>query len=834
MHLGRDGLRHSSTQNRRSAAYRPVAELLEDKTLLATVQLGAGTTFNLASQTTTPPNGPQTIGGQLPFIADTLTFNSTTSNQTQGNQTTDPGLGILETGNIQTQGVGFNVAALGDMNGDGNNDFLIGAPTVTSSGNIITPSTGNNSQAFLLFGNRSATVPTIQSWLSSTPEERVGVINNVGGALQFNPFTDRGEPYNYNFDGITFITSQDPTSQLGAFVASAGPNAFVIGAPNYTGGGRLYYITATTNFNALSTPMVDLDSPQNYPGLTILTFEAPAGSASNLGLGTSIADIPNLFGDGVQDIALGEPGASVTPTSSTTTRTGNGAVFIYQVPSLPLTVGTANTITVSTTSAALTLAGANSGDGLGASIANAGSVDGNKLGAQPINDILIGAPTANSNTGAAYLVYGGSTLTSAASAKVVDLSRVNLVPTTPVQVPPPPVGAVFLGGATGDLAGFSVSSAGNFNGNSSGLSSFMIGSPGAGTLSGRVNLIYGAATNTTTGVRPISSQANGYNSFTLPSLPTNLGFSSVIFSGGNIGDRLGYSLSAVGATGTGTNPILIGAPGVNGGQGTVYELQGTSGKTFTTATTLGSSGNNTIARQYTLTFPLNSGGATPPIGFGSSVSSFYTGGDADFIAGAPGYTGTLATGGPTTPPFPLAGAAAVVLATLQPSGSLPLLGGTTPTPPPSGGVSGGTVFQVPALPGEFTPTTYISPLGTNFVPSVASLSTLSSYAPIPLKVAIQQYLPPDGFIQRIYAYAHPGKSLPPTLQNRGQVYSANYSTPRGVWTLGSHVFNRGRFHPGKTYKWTHTSTHNGTVQRVVPAQASRQKYTSQGNPLGKV
>ncbi|HKM56284.1 MAG TPA: integrin alpha, partial [Isosphaeraceae bacterium] len=189
MHLGSRGLRRSGTQKRQSAAYRPRAEFLEDKTLLATVQLGAGTTFNLASQTTTPPNGPQTIGGQLPFIADTLTFNSTTSNQTQGNQTTDPGLGVLETGSLPAQGVGYNVAALGDMNGDGSNDFLIGAPTVapqTNNISLITPSTGTNDQAFLLFGNRSATVPTIQPWTSSsiTPEERVGVINNVGGALQ--------------------------------------------------------------------------------------------------------------------------------------------------------------------------------------------------------------------------------------------------------------------------------------------------------------------------------------------------------------------------------------------------------------------------------------------------------------------------------------------------------------------------------------------------------------------------------------------------------------------------------------------------------------------------
>src|SRR5208283_4301135 len=276
-----------------------------------------------------------------------------------------------ETGSLQAQGVGFSAAALGDMNADGQSDFLIGAPSVTRSGNIITPSTGNNDQAFLLFGNRSVTVPTIQSWSSSsiTPEQRVGVINNLGGSTsQTNPFTNRGQSFNYNFDGITFFTSQSPTSQLGAFVASAGPNAFVIGAPNYNGGGRLYYITATASFNTITSKTVDLDNPQNYPGLTIVTFEDTTNAAS--GLGSSFAYIPNLFGDGVVDIAVGEPGANLLG------RSGNGAVYIFLVPNLPLSVGVANVVNVSTSTAALTLAGANNGDGIGASIANAGDANG--------------------------------------------------------------------------------------------------------------------------------------------------------------------------------------------------------------------------------------------------------------------------------------------------------------------------------------------------------------------------------------------------------------------------------------------------------------------------
>ncbi len=175
MLFGNRGRRSLGKRQRTSEAYQPHAEPLEDKTLLSQLLLGAGTPFNLAGQQTTAPNGPQTLGGQLPFIAD-----SSGTAQTQGNQTTDPGLGVLETGNVQAQGVGYSVAALGDMNGDGSNDYLVGAPMVTRNGTVISPANQNGSQAFLVFGNRSATITTTPSWLSSTPEQRVGVINNLG------------------------------------------------------------------------------------------------------------------------------------------------------------------------------------------------------------------------------------------------------------------------------------------------------------------------------------------------------------------------------------------------------------------------------------------------------------------------------------------------------------------------------------------------------------------------------------------------------------------------------------------------------------------------------
>ena len=394
------------------------------------------------------------------------------------------------------------------------------------------------------------------------------------------------------------------------------------------------------------------------------------------------------------------------------------------------------------------------------------------------------------------------------------------------------------------MAGYTVSSAGDFNPAVSSLDDFMIGSPGGNGQAGRVNLFYGASTTMnstgqfTTGLIANATNPIALNNPTAPLALTGVAPISASFVGASAGDRAAFSLSYInaGTSTTSTPPspasiILIGAPGnvtAPRGSGSVYELLGPTTGTYTTQL---QPLNSTIARQYTLSFPTTGPSSSNPIGFGTSVSAFATG-NGDFIAGGPGYTGTLASA--SVPPVPLptpnntllVGAAAMVLASLQPANSLIPLGTVPPTPPTPPGPVAGAV-----LPGTFVPTNYIPPY--MFVPTDSALSALN-YAPIPLKVALQQYLPPDGFIQRDYAYNHPGKKLPPTLEERGQTQSRKTYGSSGVWTLGSKVFTRGRFHPGKTYQWTHTSPHNGTQERVVPAQLSREKYTSEGNPLGKV
>jgi hypothetical protein len=387
------------------------------------------------------------------------------------------------------------------------------------------------------------------------------------------------------------------------------------------------------------------------------------------------------------------------------------------------------------------------------------------------------------------------------------------------------------------MAGYTVSGAGDFNAGASRLADFMIGSPLGNGQAGRVNLFYGVSTGAinSTGQYTAGLIANATNPIQLNNPTAALALTGVApvscsFVGAGGAFRAGTSISYYNTSAA--SVIIVGVPNdsTQGGLGSAYEVQGPTTGTFQTQL---QPLTNAIARQYTLTYPTTFS-STNPINFGISVSAFANG-NGDFISGGPGYTGTLPTtnNGTSSPPTPLVGTAAVVINSLQPANTLIPLGGTSTgggggTTPGTGAVSGAI------LPGTFHPTTFIAPFGTNFVPTVSALSAYTGYAPIPLRVALQQYLPPNGFIQRIFAFEHPGQPLPPTLQNRGQTHSFKTHGSQGVWTLGSKVFTRGRFHPGKTYEWNHQSLHNSYLGRVVPASSLREKYTSEGNPLGKV
>lgn len=861
---------------RRRAEFRPAGDALEGRVLLA-VDLGG----------TTPP--------QLPLIA------------------TAP-VGIDMVGSNAGGGAGFSVSNVGDMNGDGFDDFLVGTPTVSNTGGIIVPASGVPT-VYLIFGSRTTNAASISDWLTNSANQRVGDLSQLGNssAAQQNPINGVA---GYPFDGIQIVTSQQTNSQLGATVAAAGiingQRAMLIGAPNgrdingnNPGTGRAYLIYANAGLPSVASKTLDLDNPLQNAGIQVVTF---VNSNLNARTGRGLAGVGDVITDGNNDIAIGAPGATINGLSN------SGAVYVISGAALPTTSATINLALVGQTGGTpgVIFGGSTAGDNAGFSIAGAGNVNGAITSAnQSIQDMLIGAPgNSNGGSGNAYLVYGAINLPSQAVNGFISLSRVGATGTTGVA------GATFTGPSSGAQTGWAVSSAGDFN--ADGLADIMIGSPGASSSAGRVDLFYGQSVSGT----PIT----GTISLANPGSAVHL----LTMTGGSSGDLAGYALSQVGKINTTPgNPVLIGAPGFSSNNGTVYLVPSNPGQLEGTQSLASAESQPLAATQFTLTAPVST---LAPF-FGASVSGRLTVSGqtrtadsdlvADFIIGAPGYTAT-ATGrniaggafilegafvplqtpintaitttigvekptgpftniNPTTPAamsifvfsnatispafapvtqidpttvtvngvsFPGATIAADpvdenndgipdAIITITPRTNIGLTTSTTTltiagrtkttgvnankrwtgsadiTVAGGGGGGGGGGSLGSSTPiGFIPPTQFNPPFGPDrAVPTLASLSRLGSYKPIPYRVAVQQYMPPKDFAERLIQYYYP--------KSTGRQFgSPNEHSGRRTTTLGWKVFTRGKWHAGDVKTFTH-------AEHVIPVRLQTERLGGQ-------
>jgi len=165
------------------------------------------------------------------------------------------------------------------------------------------------------------------------------------------------------------------------------------------------------------------------------------------------------------------------------------------------------------------------GDSLGMSVSDLGDINGDGIA-----DLIIGAPGAGpngSNSGTSYVVFGGTTLGSNGSFDLSSLDGSS--------------GFAINGLATGDQLGFSVSGAGDINGD--GIADLVIGAR-RGTSSSYV--VFGGTTIGAGGSLDLAS-LNGSNGFALNSITT--------------GSNLGFSVSGAGdINGDGFDDVVIGAP----------------------------------------------------------------------------------------------------------------------------------------------------------------------------------------------------------------------------------------------------------------------------------
>ncbi len=899
--------RNSDVRRRSQDIHRPRVDQLEDRTLLA-IDLG-GTAPTANPIIATAPLG-------FDFAGSTTTTGGTV---------------------ISGGGAGWSVSDLGDVNGDGYDDFLIGGPTTTGPGVL---GTGLNGAAYLIFGSNTVGASAITDWIGSTSgtlnyngsnNSRVGDLGQLGLAAgsQLNPINNTAVPF--PFSGVTFVTSSDLTSALGASVSSVrlsnGTYGILIGAPNGVGAGgsnigtgRAYFITSSS-WSSFIGQTINLDATPPS-GLNVTTF---VNSIAGGSLGYSVAGGFNIFGDNNGDIILGAPNATFGPTG------GTGVVYVIDTSALS---GGTQTIDVSTqlsTSNSVILTGAAAGAQAGWSVADGGNVNGVSGN---VHDLLIGAP-GQGGGGAAYLIYGGSGLPALAQTVSVGgvnrtfINLANVGATTGTGGGAVVPGATILGPSS-SRTGQAVSAGGDFNGD--GFADILIGSPlfsSSSTLTnnGLATLLYGAASTSTAFLT---------GTITLGSAPT--GVTPLYMTGAQTGALAGYAVSQVGLINSGQPTlILIGSPGFNSNSGTAYLIPGRSGGLTGTQSLTNAESAPLSGVQFLLTTP-NVASTSPPF-FGASVSSriqttsFTADSDSrqDFIIGAPGYNvtqtatrnlaggamiiqgglitvpiatsnqittqigvgtpfapfsinattpanlqiyvfGTTTSNGTFQPVRDINPATVVVngvafpnatllpdpnqanwvngiqdaIITITPRSSLKLTNGvntvtitgqTLPASPlagqtwtgtasvtvtgaSSGGGSSGQTSAIAAVArGPNLETTFISPFGpTQFVPTIAQLSAYN-YAPIPLSVAMQQYLPGPGFNQRIYAFNHPGKHLQNFLTIRGPAATGIWHRQQPRMFVDNRILDRSRFTAGKSYTWTHRAPKIGSIYKgVVPVQ----------------
>jgi len=425
--------------------------------------------------------------------------------------------GIVLNSVVPQDRAGFSVSNAGDLNADGFDDLLIGAPVDFG----FPAGTG---QTYVVFG-------------------KAGGFQDVS-LETMNAATGRA---------IFGIAAED---HAGFSVSSAGDvngdgfHDFILGAPYadrlqaLPGTGQAYVIFG----GFTQTPVLSSLNGQNGFLLQGLVQFDRAGFA--------VRTAGDVNGDGFDDLLVGAPSDDYTRPSAI------GTTYLLFGKGTPFTA-TVNLWEL-TGNSGFALAGLAAGDHLGAAVSTAGDINGDGF-----DDLVVGAPYADASgtgSGSAYVVFGG---------------------TNPAR------GLNVLNGANGfrldgfipfDRAGFSVSSAGDFNGD--GFDDLLIGSPGDRdnprdpfdgpnpTGPGQAYLVYGKASGFPASLNLGGLQATG-SGFSI----LGIDGTATVFDGV---DYAGFSVSGAGdVDGDGFDDLLIGAPYVDNatetGVGEAYLIFGRAG-----------------------------------------------------------------------------------------------------------------------------------------------------------------------------------------------------------------------------------------------------------------
>jgi hypothetical protein len=360
---------------------------------------------------------------------------------------------------------GFSVSSGGDINGDGYDDLLVGAPGESSSAELA-------GAAYVVYGPVSSPGGVAMSGFEISGEadgdyagftvSRAGDVNDDGyddvligavgrdadgarsGAVYlFSGPIDADLPVSAADARIDGIAADDGA---GFAIAAAGDvngdgyDDLLIGAPGEDGAG------ADAGAAHLLYGPVEGPIDLRTTGITL------RGEAAGDLAGASLAGAGDVDGDGFDDLLIGAPGSDADGTSS-------GAAYLFYGPI---------DASASLSTADVRLTGEMTGAYAGASVSAAGDVNADGLA-----DVLVGAPgnwAGANNSGAAYLMYG-------------PLEAASQLGTT---------GVALYGELDHDFAGARVASAGDVNGD--GFGDVLVSAPGqwvSGEYVGAAYLLYG-------------------------------------------------------------------------------------------------------------------------------------------------------------------------------------------------------------------------------------------------------------------------------------------------------------------------------------------------------